>query len=222
VIDPVRTIARRRPSGWPVAMQLVPLDGDALLVHSPTWVGDDTFAQVAAFGTPRVLFAPNHYHHLSIRRFRERWPDASVVASPTAIPRLRKLGHVGLCSVTDQPLPARMRWLLPEGTRSGEAWLELDSDPGPTWIVCDAVFHETRPVKGLEGLFLRLSRATPGLAMGKTFTVACLSDRAKYRAWVLEAVARSRPWRMLFSHGQALEGPDLSGALAELIRARLA
>ena len=78
--------------GWQRAMVLVRLPGGGLLVHSPTWVGPATFAKVEAFGEPRVLFAPNHFHHMFLARFRERWPGARAVAGGVALGRLRGWG----------------------------------------------------------------------------------------------------------------------------------
>ena len=51
-------------SGWHRNMHVVPLRDGSTLVHSPTWVGDDTFERIDTFGPPGVLFAPNHFHHL--------------------------------------------------------------------------------------------------------------------------------------------------------------
>jgi hypothetical protein len=220
-VTEVIAIGRPRKSGWPVAMHVVTLGDGGVLVHSPTWVGDETFARVAALGTPRILFAPNHFHHLSMARFRARWPEAVATASARAIPRLRARGHDGLCPLEDAVLPKGLRWIVPEGTKSGEAWVAVDDGAAPTWIVCDAFFHATGPLAGFEAWALRLLRSTPGLSIGSTFTRVCLSDRARYRDWVLQAIARERPRRVLFSHGEELRGEDVAARLEGITRARL-
>jgi hypothetical protein len=43
-------------NGWELAMTLVPLPGGGVLVHSPTWLGDDTFARVLEVGEPRAVY----------------------------------------------------------------------------------------------------------------------------------------------------------------------
>jgi hypothetical protein len=221
LVTEIIAIGRPRKSGWPVSMHVVTLGDGGLLVHSPLWVGDETFARVASLGTPRILFAPNHYHHLSLGRFRERWPEAALTASARAIPRLLAQGHEGLRPLEDVALPKGLRWLVPEGTKSGEAWVGVDDDGGATWIVCDAFFHATGPLAGLEALALRLLKATPGLSIGRTFTGVCLADKARYRDWVREAIARDRPRRVLFSHGEELRGDDTPARLEGALRERL-
>ena len=96
-------------------MFAIPLPDGGVLIHSPTWLGDDsTFSRIEAVGTPRVLFAPNHFHHLSLARFRDRYPQALAVATWTALTRLQAKGHEGLSDVTAAAplLPAGARFVI--------------------------------------------------------------------------------------------------------------
>jgi hypothetical protein len=211
---------KHRPSGWPLAMHVIPLEGSDLLVHSPTWIDEQTVSQLRAMGTPRILFAPNHFHHLSLARYRELFPEATVVASAGAIPRLRARGHEGLRSTDEVALPSGFRWLVPEGTRSGEAWLSIDGEGGPTWVVCDAFFNAPAPLRGVEGAILRLAKTGPGLSIGMTYTLMCIRDKARYREWVKDALTREKPQSILFSHGDPLQ-TDVAAALRAIIGRRL-
>jgi hypothetical protein len=212
----------RRASGFPITMHVIALPKGEVFVHSPTVIDEDVFARVEALGVPRILFAPNHFHHLGLAGFRARFPGAAAVAAAPAIPRLRRRGHDGLVTTEATALPPGFRWLVPDGTRSGEAWLSVDDDGdgGPTWIVCDAFFHESGPVRGLEGAFLRAAKVVPGLCIGATFTTLCIADRARYRAWVADALAREKPLKILFSHGAPIE-EDAAERLTAVLRARL-
>jgi hypothetical protein len=211
------------PDGWGLNMVLVPLAGGRLLVHSPTWLGDDTFGRVAAHGDPAILFAPNHFHHLSLARFRARWPKAVAVASETAIPRLRAKGHEGLVPIdaVANLLPHGARWLPCAGTRAGEAFLSVDDEGARTWVVSDAFFNVARPVTGVAGLALRALQSTGGLRIGSTFLWLALRKVAAYRAWIMDALARESPAKMFFSHGIAAEGADLTERLTQLVASRL-
>jgi hypothetical protein len=201
-------------------MHVVPIGDNQVLIHSPTWIDHETIRQIQSLGTPHVLFAPNHFHHMGLGRYRKNFPNAIVAATAGAIPRLRRRGHDGLLSIEAVPLPRGVRWLLPDGTRSGEAWLAIDGDGGPTWIVCDAFFNETRPMSGVEGAILRLGKITPGLCVGATFKLLCVRDSKRYREWVLDAIAREMPRRVLFSHGDPIN-EDAASKLAACVRARL-
>lgn len=204
-------------------MHLVRLAGGGVLVHSPTWLGEDTFERVSAIGEPRVLFAPNHFHHLSLQRFRERWPDAVAVASEAALPRLRDKGHEGLGGLESASalLPPGATWLRCEGTKSGEAWLSVPRGAGRAWIVCDAFFHVTRPLSGMTGLALRALAVAPGLRVSRTFRWLAVRDRAAYRAWALEKIAREAPSELHVSHGETLAAADLPARLTEAIERAL-
>jgi hypothetical protein len=211
------------PGGWPRSMILVPAPDRGLLVHSPTWLGDDTFARVEAHGEPRVLFAPNHFHYLSIARFRERYPRAKVVAGTTALTRLRAKGRLDVEHVdaARAELSPGTSFLECAGTRAGETLLSVDDAGTRTWIACDAFFNVATPVDGALGVLLRALKTTPGLCLGQTFLWLALRDRRAYREWILEALAREKPTRLYVSHGEVAEGGDLAERLAALVRARV-
>lgn len=218
------------PTGWSLSMLLVRLPGGGVLVHSPTWLGDETFAAVEAVGAPRALFAPNHFHHLSLERFRTRYPDAPAIASSQAKKRLATQGHQGLAPLSDAAamLPAGARFLECEGTKSGEAWLLLPAaggaKTGGTLIVSDAFFNVTRDVTGLMGFGLRMLKTCPGLCIGQTFPWLALADRARYRAWADDVFAREQPALLLPSHGEpagAHAGVPLHERCRALLRERL-
>jgi hypothetical protein len=214
---------RRLPSGWTVGMHLVPLGDGGLLVYSPTWLGEKTWERVEAHGRPRFLVAPNHFHHLSLSRYRQRYPEAVAVASPQAIPRLVKQGHRDLTPADElgAGLPEGFKLLRPEGLKTGELFLSLPGTDGRTWVVCDAFFNVAGPLVGLKGLPFRLLRTGPGLAVGTTFWWLALRSLEGYLGWLEAALAEDRPRRVLFSHGQPLEGDDVPERLLTLARRRL-
>jgi len=211
------------PSGWGLNMITLALPDGGLLVHSPTWLGEGTFEALERLGTPRVLVAPNHFHHLSLPRFRERWPEAIAVASRGALPGLSKRGHEGLqdLDAVASRLPEGVRLLACEGTRSGEAWLLVPGEGGPTLVVCDAFFHVNRPVRGAMGVIVRALKTTPGLCIGQTFPWLALRDRRAYTRWALATLEQERPLRLLCSHGDPLSDARLPERLSALVQERL-
>jgi hypothetical protein len=219
----ITRMEKAQPNGWSLNMYLVSLGNGELLVHSPTWLGEGTFEKVEAVGTPRILWAPNHFHHLSLGRYRERYPEAVAVACQGALTRLGSQGHQGLADLETVrgQLPSGAHWLVPPGTKSGEAWLSLPGESGRTWLVCDSFFNVERPVRGLLGVVMRLLGVVPGLRISKTFALLALRDRRVYAQWVLEALEREKPTRLLVSHGEPVERVDLAGHLAQLVRERL-
>ncbi len=212
------------PSAWGLNMLIVALPGGGTLVHSPTWIGDDTYARVEAYGVPRILFAPNHFHHLSLKRFAEKYPRAMVVAGEQAIPRITKKAGVTARPVGESTdlLPREAKWLPCEGTKTGETWLSLvESDGARTLLVSDAFFNVNRAVTGVMGVALRALRTTPGLSLGRTFQWFAIGNAAVYRTWALDVITREAPTRLWTSHGDIAEGSDLTERLLTLLHARL-
>lgn len=208
----VTRFARTDPSGWTVDMLTVDL-GDGALVYSPTSFGEETRALVERVGAPRVLVAPNHYHHLSLDRFGAMWPEAIKVASDDARPRLAKQGRTGLQPLSSASLPDGVRLLPAPGTKTGETWLLVED----TLVVCDAFFHVPGPLSGAMGLALKALRTAPGLCLGRTFVWLGMKDRAAYRAWAREVLEREKPKVIAFSHGAPLRDPDGWKRCAELV-----
>lgn len=210
------------PSGWSWNMLLVRFSDGSLLIQSPTWAGEGTFEAVEAIGRPTVLFAPNHFHHLHLERFRQRYPQARAVASNAALPRLRKQGHEGLTAIESLSLPSEVRVIAPPGLKNGEVWLAVDGDgAGPTLVVSDSFFHLTRRVIGLMGFALRVLGVTPGLRVGRTFRWVGVKDRKGYRAWARETLVALAPARLACSHGDVVASPTLGSDLVRVIDAAL-
>ncbi|APR77380.1 Hypothetical protein A7982_02727 [Minicystis rosea] len=213
----VHRFERVDDSGWSFNMFVVRgLEPDGVVVHAPTFVDDATFDAIEAIGPVRALLCPNHFHWLAVRRFRERFPEARVVADARAVPRLtRKLGFAPEAATW----PA---WRSPAGLKNGEGWLSLPSPDGPTWIACDAFFNIERPVRGAIGAMLRWSKTVPHLCIGRTFHWLAISDRAAYRSWLLARLDEERPHRLLVSHGEPIEGAALADRLRAVVADRLA
>jgi hypothetical protein len=211
------------PTGWSLNMHLVPLEGSGLLVYSPTWLGDDTFARVERHGEPTLLVAPNYFHHLSLRRFRERYPKAVVCAHEGALRRLEAKGHPGVSGpeAAAPLLPKSVRLVPCEGTKSGEIWVSAEEGAARTLVVGDAFFNVERETSGVMGVALRLLKTAPGLSVGSTWRWLQLSDRAHYVAWATRFLTELSPTRLCVCHGEDVVGEDLAGKLVELITRRL-
>jgi hypothetical protein len=211
-------LERREKSGWTVGMVLIPLDGDGLLVYSPTWLGPKTAETVRGFGEPRVIVAPNSFHHVSLGRYREAFPEAMVVASDRARPRLERKGHQALSSLPHGAAACGDVLLVAvPHTKSGELWVVA----GGSWVVGDAFFNVPGPLRGAVGALLRATLTGPDLALGQTFRWLALDDERAYRRWLFDELEASPPTAMHFCHGEPIEAADLPDRLRGLAAARL-
>lgn len=211
--------------GWSLRSFALALPAGGSLIISPVKrLAESAHASLAQAGAPKVFLAPNHFHHVGLPEGTRRYPGGLVVSSDAARPRLssqRPGLAFGPLAEAAALLPPGASFLLPEGTRIGEVWLRLEGPKGVAWVVSDAFFHVTDRVPGAPGLFLRATRATPGLSLGDTFKWLATRDRRRYRAWLLDRLERDQPTVMAFGHGAALEDPALPGRLRALAEARL-
>lgn len=206
--------------GWEVGMHVVPVGGGRSLVYSPTWTGEGTFERVLEVGEPAVLLAPNHFHHLSLKRFRERFPEARAVTSAAAMPRLLRQGHAGVAPASESRslLPNHARFLETPFTKSGETFFSFEGEDGRTWLVCDAFFNVERPVTGVLGVLLRSLNTTPGLRVGRTFRWLAVSDRRRYLDWLEGVLREESPRAIHFAHGEPMRAADLPERLLDAAR----
>ncbi|MCC6525963.1 MAG: hypothetical protein IT373_25175 [Polyangiaceae bacterium] len=197
-------------------MAVVGLGGGSLLVVSPgAHLAEVAFERLATWGTPRFLLAPNHFHNTGLAAWHERFPDASVVAHPRALPRLRKKVPGVPFEALDgleAALPAGVRLFGPPMAKQGETWLSVKTADGTGWFVTDGILNEER-LRGTSGLVLRLLGFRTGLMTNPFFKRFFLADKAGYKAWVAGELERDRPTLFVPSHGAPLRGPDVSERL---------
>lgn len=67
---------------YPTRMTIIRLNDGGLFLHSPIRFTETLAETVSALGPVRHLVSPNRLHHLAIREWSERFPDATTWASP--------------------------------------------------------------------------------------------------------------------------------------------
>ncbi len=200
-----------------VRMVVIGLGGSDLLLVTPG--GNETsprWDELAKWGTPRFILAPNHFHNMGIPAARARFPEAKVVAHERACKRLRKkLAGVTVddLSALESVLPAHVRLFSPPNAKQGETWVSVKTKDGTAWFVTDAIVNETRLPRGPVGLLMRVLGFKAELITNPFFKRFFLSDKAAYKAWVHAELDRDRPVLFVPSHGAPIRGDDLVDCL---------
>lgn len=218
-IDHVWFGERADPYGVPLRASAVALNGGDLAILSPVLgFASRPFPSGRA---PSALVAPNHFHNLGLREQLKSTPTVRLCASPTAVPRLEKRIKKPFADVgtLQDELPKGFSFLVPPGTRAGEAWLSAPGARGRAWMVGDAFFNIRRTPRSLMGLLLKVLGICPGLLVGTSFRWL-VRDRPGYRAWLLEKIASERPTTLVPCHGDVLFDEHLAERLDELVRRR--
>ncbi len=221
----LRTIERVVRGGWSLrSFALVLPDGGTLVVSPTASLGEEAHRAIGEIGAPKVLLAPNHFHHLGIPEWRKRHPGSMVVASSLARERLStKQPDIELRPLEEANglLPDGVTFLEPPGTKTGETWLRIETNAGVAWLVSDAFFHLLRDTSGFTGMMLRASGTVPGLRIGSTFLWLGVRDRKRYASWLLDRLAKDAPRTLVVGHGEPVTGDDLAARLRALVETRV-
>jgi hypothetical protein len=216
-------IQKKTPNGFDLNMYVVKLDDGSTLLYGPLRLPAATLDAVEAMGKPSILLAPNHFHNLGIQQWSERFPNITLVAGQSALPRLATKGHIAKpLSEVRSRVGASVEMIECEGVRNGESWLCVKSSNESTLVVCDAFFNLTGPFKFPTSLIMSLTRTGPGLQFGKTFRWLAINDVARYKAWALAYLRdHASITRVVFSHGEPLEGAHVTQRLSQLLEEAL-
>jgi hypothetical protein len=85
-------------------MAIVRLSDASLWVWSPVVLTEDLAGAVDSIGRVRYIVSPNKLHHLFLRDWSRRWPDARLYAPPGLAPKMPDLRFDG--ELGDEPNPA--------------------------------------------------------------------------------------------------------------------
>lgn len=190
---------------YPTRMVVVRLMDGSVWVWSPVALTPDLARAVEAIGPVRHIVSPNKIHHLFLKEWAERWPDARLYAPPGLAARKPALHFdADLDDVADSAWAAEIDQTIFRGSLAMEE-VAFFHRPSRTAIFCDLVQrHDPARMKGLRGMIMRLdglvgeSGSTP-----REWRASFLrrrparAARARVLAW--------EPERLVIAHGACAE-----------------
>lgn len=191
-------------------------NGQLCAVSPASGMVDAQFEALQAWGRPRFLLAPNHFHSAGLASWHARFPDAQVVANPRALPRLRKkVPGTAMADLTqlELALPPGIRIFGPPMAKQGETWVSVRTSTATTWFITDAILNERRLPGGPLGLLMKAIGFRAELMTNPFFKRFFLHSKSAYKAWLLAELDRDPPDVLIPSHGDVLRGPDLVARL---------
>lgn len=183
-----------------------------LCVYSPVaGLTKAGITSISDLGAVSALLAPNHYHNKGLQSHVDIFPDAILVCSDAARPRLQKQTGLDFKSldVLRATLPENMQLLQPAGLKTGEVWLQVKQGDQIAWVVTDAFSGQALP----EGEFNKVP------SMLGTFPKFGIKDAGVYRGWLVNQISELPPTLLLPCHGSPVHHDDLGAALVELLDA---
>ena len=192
---------------WCTAIRL---GGKKLCLYSPSpGLRSDAVERLHGLAAVSFLLAPNHYHTRGIAECQRLFPDADLVCSDAAKPRLSKVTGIEFSSLSklSNKLPRHVQILEPKGLKTGEIWFEIEYANERVWVVTDA--FTSVPVKS------KAFTETP--SMLGTFPKFGVRDPTLYASWVKQKLSDRPPTILIPCHGPPVKRPNLAVSLSELV-----
>jgi hypothetical protein len=142
---------------YPTRMAIAQLGDGSAWVWSPIALTLELERAVDSIGPVRHIVSPNKIHHLFLKEWAERWPDARLHAPPGLARRKPELHFAAVLG--DEADPAWAADIDQTIFRGSIAMEEVAffHRPSRTAIFCDLVQrHDPAQMKGLRGMLMRL------------------------------------------------------------------
>jgi hypothetical protein len=192
-------------------MMLARMTDGRILVHNAIALDGAEMKELEAWGTPAVIFVPNGYHRQDALIWKQRYPDALVVAPAGARKRVEQVVPVGAVT-EDAPRDATVA-LAPIPGMPGESVLEVRSGDDVSVVFCDAIMNLPKirlPMRLLLG-------PTGKVAAPRFARWVMMKDKRAVAAYLDRLAETPGLRRVLVAHGRPIT-VDAPGALRAVAR----
>lgn len=142
---------------YPTRMAVARLADGSVWVWSPIALTDELANEVEAIGPVRHIVSPNKIHHLFLREWAERWPDARLYAPPGLARKKPELRF--FAELDDEPSPSWATDIDQVVFRGSFAMEEVAffHRASRTAIICDLIQrHSPTKMSGWRGFLMQL------------------------------------------------------------------
>ena len=199
---------------FPHVMTVVRLPDGSLLAHSPCRLTPQVATDLRALGAVKNIVAPNWFHDLYLREYREAFRRATIWG-PKFLQRIKGKNLIDKSLDGSTPWAHVMPHYVVRGSLTFNETLFFH-EPTQTLIVADLLMNVNAPddAPPLTKLALRLARAQDRLCVFPLLYIA-LTDRRSLRA----AATKMRAWKpknIIVGHGTPIT-VDASRRLLEAL-----
>lgn len=185
---------------------LVRLGDGSLWMHSAIPIDEARASQIDALGEVRHIVAPNGWHDSFAGAAKERYPNATLWASPALRNSKKELPVDAWLGEIEPAWADELRPLLIEGAPKADEFVFLHAASG-TLIVTDLLFLIRYPVNALTKLVLWMAGTSGGKLAQSRLWRSVTEDRAAAG----RSIERMLGWefeRVVLAHGDFVEGSD--------------
>ena len=190
---------------YPTRMAVVRLSDGGVWVWSPVALTGELASSVEAIGPVRHIVSPNKIHHLFLREWADRWPNARLY-TPPGLARKKPEVHFD-AELRDEPDPAweaDIDQVIFRGSLAMEEVVFFHR-ASRTTIICDLIQrHSQEEMSGWKGKLMQLDGLVGAQGSTPREWRASFLRRGPARA-ARHKVLNWRPSRLLIAHGECAQ-----------------
>lgn len=192
-------------------MTIIKRADGGLIVHNGVAVRDAELAEIQAWGEVKAIIVPNAYHRLDARVFKDRFPNAQVIAPSGARTKVEQVVPVDL-TYDQVAADAHVELVHLDGTKQREGAMIARDVGGATLVFNDGLFNMPH-VPGFQGFVLKnITGSTGGPRVSNLMRWFVIADKRAYRAHLERLADTPDLRRIVVSHHETIEN-DPAGAL---------
>ncbi len=192
-------------------MTLAKMRDGRVVVHNAIALEPDLMSELEAWGRPSFIVVPNGYHRQDAKIWKQRYPDALVIAPAGAAKAVAKVVPVE-GSYADLPKDDDVTLTHLDGVKDKEGVLEVTSDGKTTVTFNDAVLNMPK-LGGPAGFFLS---PTGRISVPRVMRWMAISDKRRFAAHIERLAGLDTLSRVIFGHGPPIEGGPGAALLSAL------
>lgn len=196
-------------------MAVARLQDGGLVLHNPIALDDAAMARLDAWGTPSVLVAPNGWHRLDAKIFKDRYPTARVLTPRGSRAKVAEVVDVDLTYDEYESSDPTVRFEHLQGVAQAEGVMFVRSTDGTTVVLNDVLFNMDRKRDVLGFLFTTLLGSAPGPRVSRLTKLALIKDKKAVREDFERFAAIDDLVRLIVAHEKVASGPDAREALLQ-------
>ena len=199
-------------------------DGGMLVVSPSVRMPEAVFDDLLEFGEVSAVVASNGFHHLGLREWRTRFPQARFFADPLASKRIAKknpdapslepiagvaelLGDDSSVGLTAAP-----------ATRCGETWAWAKTEGGTIWFTSDILANLAKlPSSLIPRLLFKVTGTKTGFGVFHAAMKVMVKDRKRVLRQLAGEMKTNPPSMIVPGHGLPLDGADIADRAQAII-----
>ncbi len=176
-----------------------------LVVHSAIALEEELMKEIDGWGKVAFIVVPNGFHRIDAPRYKERYPDAKVLA-PTG--SRKKVEELVKCDGTleDFPADSHVSFQVLRGCRDAEGVMVVKDEDGTSLVFTDALFNMPH-VPGFMGFLVRyVGGSSGGPKVSNIGKLLLVKDKKAFAGHLRELAELPDLRRAVVSHHEVITG----------------